>query len=355
MQHSILPALAAILLLAIPGRSQDQATDPAAEKLWQEVVEAGKPPTPPADWSSPPTEEQQEAFKKLLAVKAGEAADKAREFYTKYPEHPKAAEAQEREKNMLTRAVALGDSTRLKQLESNPALTEEEKLQARMNQVQRRAFDKQGEGIEAVLAEFEKGARELLKDYPERGEPWQLLMLVASNATEEEKSRAIYKEIAASESAPEEFKSHARDSLKLLDAVGRPLELSFTAIDGREVDLQKMKGKVVLVDFWATWCGPCIKELPNVKRVYEELHDEGFEIVGISFDQSKSKLETFVKENEMPWPQYFDGKGWQNEIGGRFNITAIPAMWLVDKEGKLRDLSARENLGEKVKALLAEK
>jgi thiol-disulfide isomerase/thioredoxin len=133
-----------------------------------------------------------------------------------------------------------------------------------------------------------------------------------------------------------------------------PLDLKFTALDGAEVDLAKMRGKVVLIDFWATWCGPCVKEIPNVVEAYEELHPKGFEVIGISLDQDKAKLEAFIKEKGMAWPQYFDGKGWQNEISSRFGIQSIPAMWLVDKKGMLVSTNARANLEDEVEKLLAE-
>jgi thiol-disulfide isomerase/thioredoxin len=138
------------------------------------------------------------------------------------------------------------------------------------------------------------------------------------------------------------------------DLKTKPLEMKFTAVDGREVDVSKLQGKVVLIDFWATWCGPCVAELPNVLKAYKELHPKGFEIVGISLDGEKSELEAFVKEKGMEWPQYFDGKGWQNEIATKYGIQSIPAMWLLNKKGMVVSTAARGNLEEQVTKLLAE-
>ena len=135
--------------------------------------------------------------------------------------------------------------------------------------------------------------------------------------------------------------------------IGKLLEIQFTAVDGTKVDLSKMKGKVVLIDFWATWCGPCIAELPNVKKAYKKLNPKGFEIIGISLDTKESVLKRFLKKENMPWPQFFDGKGWKNSISTAHGIRSIPAMWLVDKQGNLADLNARADLERKVEALLA--
>jgi thiol-disulfide isomerase/thioredoxin len=112
--------------------------------------------------------------------------------------------------------------------------------------------------------------------------------------------------------------------------------LQFTAVDGREVDLVGMRGKVVLVDFWATTCGPCIKELPRVKAAYDKFRGQGFEVIGISCDTDKEQLNKFLDEKGFPWPQYFDGKGFGNKISQSFGIDGIPHMFLVDKKGLLR-------------------
>lgn len=138
------------------------------------------------------------------------------------------------------------------------------------------------------------------------------------------------------------------------DMKAKPLELKFTALDGREVDLEKLRGKVVLVDFWATWCGPCMAELPNVLKAYGELKEKGFEIVGISLDEDKAELEKTIKRRKIAWPQFFDGTGWDNKIAKRFGVTAIPSMWLVNKKGVVVDMNVRGSLQEKVEKLLAE-
>jgi len=136
--------------------------------------------------------------------------------------------------------------------------------------------------------------------------------------------------------------------------VGKPFTLKFNAADGSAIDLAQMHGKVVLVDFWATWCGPCMKEVPNVVAAYNKYHGKGFEVIGISLDQNKDTMLKVTAQKGMSWPQYFDGKGWSNEISTALHIRAIPAMWLINKNGVIASTNARGNLEADIAKLLAE-
>jgi thiol-disulfide isomerase/thioredoxin len=202
------------------------------------------------------------------------------------------------------------------------------------------------------VAEQLKAARQLVKDFPKREEGYQLL-LGAAGLGDEATTRAVAKELIDSP-ASDMVKKAAQGLVKKMDAMGKPVPIKFSAVDNREVDLTQMKNKVVLIDFWATWCGPCVAEVPNVVKTYEKLHDKGFEIVGISFDADKDALVNFVADKKMTWPQYFDGKRWENKFGREYGISSIPSMWLVDKKGNLRDMNARGALEAKVEKLLAE-
>jgi thiol-disulfide isomerase/thioredoxin len=147
----------------------------------------------------------------------------------------------------------------------------------------------------------------------------------------------------------------AAEALRAIALLREPLDIRFTALDGREVDLAQLRGKVVLIDFWATWCGPCVAELPNVRSVHNRYHDRGFEVVGISLDRDtdRQKLIDFVAKNQMPWPQHFDGKGWKNEFAVRYRINSIPATFLLGPDGRVIAKGLRgDALGTAVKRAL---
>ncbi len=110
-------------------------------------------------------------------------------------------------------------------------------------------------------------------------------------------------------------------------------DFAVTDLDGKPLSVSALKGKVVLIDFWATWCGPCVAELPSVLAAYEKFHGKGFEVIGISLDKDKEALTGFLASKKIPWPQFFDGQGWKNKLAVQFGISSIPATYLLDKNG----------------------
>jgi thiol-disulfide isomerase/thioredoxin len=144
-------------------------------------------------------------------------------------------------------------------------------------------------------------------------------------------------------------------TLRRLSLPGNPMEISGTLMNGKPFDQKTLAGKVVLVDFWATWCGPCVAEIPNVLEQYEKYHKDGFEVVGISLDQEREALEKFVDEQKLPWPILFEepkGDGWQHPLATFYGISGIPTVVLIGRDGKVITLDARgEKLGERLDAL----
>jgi thiol-disulfide isomerase/thioredoxin len=134
--------------------------------------------------------------------------------------------------------------------------------------------------------------------------------------------------------------------------IGKPFELAFAdATTGTPVSIKGLKGKVVVIDFWATWCGPCVAELPQMKDLYRKYRGQGVEFIGVSLDQPRDeggldKLAQFVESNEVPWPQFYQGNGWKSEFSSSWGIRSIPAVFLVDAEGKLASTKARGKLDE---------
>jgi thiol-disulfide isomerase/thioredoxin len=226
--------------------------------------------------------------------------------------------------------------------------------QARKNG--KRSLDSGSADSRTAYAESFFAAADVL---PNKDDIFKMLLLQAKSGRDlsDEEKRGIAQRVLDHPKASAHIQELAKEILsgEKTYVVGKPLELSFAAVDGRKINLADMKGKVVLVDFWATWCGPCVAEMPNVKKVYDKHHADGFEILGISLDESKVDLLRFLKKNEIAWPQYFDGQHWNNDVSFRFGIASVPTEWLVDKKGVLREVNVQGDLEGSVSALLQEK
>ena len=124
----------------------------------------------------------------------------------------------------------------------------------------------------------------------------------------------------------------------------QPLDLKFTAIDGRTFDLSQMRGKVVLIDFWATWSPPCMSIRSHVIDLYKKSHARGLEVVGISADSDIGALWRVVKKDDMPWPEYFDNGG-DKPLFLKLGVDSFPTTWLVDRKGFVVNRNFRDLWG----------
>jgi thiol-disulfide isomerase/thioredoxin len=346
-------------------QSPEQAAKPdnaPGDVAWEELKKAFIPPPQPAEWrTTPPTKEQIADFEKSNGVLAGFAADKAKDFYTKFPSHPRAQEARGLQSRLLMVAIELGVTNRQTELNAllenrlrDPAVPGDEKLRIRSQRIVEMLTEESTNRM-STIAGAEKAARDLVQEFPKKEEAYDVLLAVARAFLEEEnlqKARDITLEVAKKGSG--DPKEQAETQLRKLERVGKPLDLRFTDIDGNEVNLKSYAGKVVLLDFWATWCGPCVAALPELKETYAKYHPKGFEVLGISLDKERETLQKFLKDEKMTWPQHFDGAGWENRHVKDYEIEGIPTMWLIDKKGNLRNLAGRVALANKVEKLLAE-
>lgn len=140
------------------------------------------------------------------------------------------------------------------------------------------------------------------------------------------------------------YKPKLEGAVRRLQLIGNPIALTGTTHKGEKFDWSAYKGKVVLIDFWATWCGPCVRELPNMMRNYEDFHGKGFEIIGINMDSDRGRFKKFVEDREVPWVHIMGTKekfGWDQPIAAHYGVSSIPTQMLVGRDGKVISLNLR--------------
>ena len=291
--------------------AEDGAKPQSADALWKQIEDIKEPEM---DSAKRGDREYMQQFFKDMQERAKQRGALARQFVEQYPDHPKKAEA------LFVRADSL-----------------------------MRARDRSDALAEAVHA-FVKAA-------PKDDRGAIMLYTVARMEPREDERNKILRQIVDNYPDSDAGKM-VKGSLRQTEAVGKPFELSFTdAVSGKNVSMDTLKGKVVVVDFWATWCGPCVAEMPEMKKLYAEYKDKGVEFIGVSLDAPESegglkKLKDFVAEKEITWPQYYQGNAWQSEFSRSWGITSIPAVFIVDAEGKLHSTRARGQLKTLIPELL---
>lgn len=207
-----------------------------------------------------------------------------------------------------------------------------------------------------ILKEKRKVVGAFVKDYPKS---MRSAMAIAENFAyyaEADEVEPLYKLL------DRDIKKTAKGQSikKMVDvyktvAIGKvPPDFAQSTPDGKNITLSSLKGKYVLVDFWASWCGPCRRENPNIVQRYNEFKDKNFEIFGVSYDTKKDRWEKAIKDDGLLWQQVSDLQGWKNSTAALYGIKAIPANLLLDTDGKIiaKNLFGKklaEKLGELIK------
>lgn len=145
-------------------------------------------------------------------------------------------------------------------------------------------------------------------------------------------------------------------SARRLTLIGNSMDITGKTLDEQAFNLEAWKGKVVLVDFWATWCGPCVEELPNLKALYEKHHAAGFEIIGVNLDDNLGRVSAFVKTQGLAWPQLVSEQGQDNPLANYYGVYQLPTTFIIGRDGKVTAIDLfGDDLEAEVQKLLAVK
>ncbi len=196
---------------------------------------------------------------------------------------------------------------------------------------------------------IEKGETEGKKITSELADGLEFILQYAEYALEKEDVAKVYEKVLAlfKNADDEEVVRSGKaleGKLRRAQLPGNEMLVGGTFIDDTEYKAEDYAGKTVLIDFWATWCGPCRGEIPNVKKLYAFYHEKGFEIIGISSDRDVETLKKFIEKEEMPWKQMMRDKALVADgqtMGSYYGVTGIPTMILIGPDGKVITINAR--------------
>jgi len=306
-----------------------------------------------ADWDKLAKNLQVRELQTLMFAKSSdEGLQQIAEFLKRHPQ------GEEREKVLYLRAYCLWSLYRYEQAAPSYAALLKEYPETKFRRLalirEAAAYLFSGQAEQAL-----KRLRVLRKQYPDRPEMYgrelaHALSLTGKQIEALEFINEVESEMAVTKPRLLPRMQHHFDKIRL---VGEKLPAFAVKdhVNGKSITPQTFAGKVVLVDFWATWCRPCVAELPTIKSVYDKHHADGFEIFAVSLDSDRARLDAAIAQRQMNWWHFYDGQKWKNRLAVEFDVHSVPLNLLVDRKGVVRATGLRQQALKKwVTRLVAE-
>jgi thiol-disulfide isomerase/thioredoxin len=325
-------------------RADDQA---AARTKDQILADINAVKVPNLDQSKIKDQEYVRQYLQERSTTMHKKSDLIGELYKAYPDAPELNKLLLERWNTLPGGAAGTVNEIGSYLTAHPTSAEAEQYATMRAQIQVQLLAKTTADRLAAIDEFKKYAS---SDKAKNMVPAMLFTALRSSGELSEKKELA--ERITKEYPDSPVVRQVEGEMRKAEAVGKPMVLAFNeAITGKPMSMEGLKGKIVVMDFWATWCGPCVAEMPKMKKIYAEFKDKGVEFVGVSLDQPEDKgglkaLKEFCAKNEITWPQYYQGNYWQSEFSSKWGINAIPCVFVIGPDGNIVTTEARGKLEE---------
>jgi len=329
------------------------AGDRAPAEILKELDQVKLPAADPAKL-------EDDAYGREFTSRREEAIEKRAalilEFYKAAPEHERIPSLMfERWDTLITLGKRSGVENEIRQIlakSSNPKL----KREAAYEQVRLEIYAGAGTGALPVrrINEYIKLERKLKPEDP-RG---ALVLWIASNEVRDDEAKLALENRILKEFPTSTQADRIRGGRRRQTSIGKPFNLQFKdAIKGTNVSINQLRGKVVVVEFWASWCSPCLADLPSLKGLYTKYRDSGVEFIGVSLDNPADQggleaLKKCVAEKGIPWPQYYQGHAYDAEFSKSCGVFTLPTVFVIDPTGNVYSTEARGKLDTIIPELL---
>ncbi|HEX4083562.1 MAG TPA: TlpA disulfide reductase family protein [Chthoniobacteraceae bacterium] len=310
-----------------------------ADGDWGSIEQMEKA-TPARQWNT------REEFRQGTIDYLNKQEKELRAFASDYPKDPRAVEARLRLAHLLATRADLEQKPAeraeageiLDAMEKDPAFKDRRAdiAFARISIYMQRA-DAASMGNRDTLLEKARG---FASDFPGDHRVAALLAEVASVFQDSPRTARSLLEQARPLAGTPELKQSIDDDLKRLSLLGKPLEMQWTSVQGQRVDLARLRGKVVLIYFFASWSAPSMYELDWVNHLADG--DSNVQMLGVCLDNDPVSVPDFLEIHNITWPVFCDGRGWQGELVRSLGINELPVLWIVDRKGILRALDAKQ-------------